>query len=608
MPHSASSDDSEDDSYHDLPFDFHIRQDDLDDGGAVNDVSGSYDDGFHWEKEQSSDNTAASSPRKEEMSSSHLHHCDGSIHREIDLFSGVHNDQSSDLLSGYEITGDACSDFPVPMASTAAFKERQSTSSPLSTEQSNTFIPHKGSLRRIIHPPNQESSIRNQEQWPMYSITVHTEYPTAPHTSSPGQYQILYSRSQYEQYIKLFTLLDTECRSSLDSSSVKEFVWRYCPVVRRRDDALSTLDDIGSRELNELYSPTFDEIWKVVLQSDRNSPSHNTTARLGLEAWMVFARLLSLVSHLESQRRFASRHLQQMMRHKYNGTSLRNPNEVVVVIDNPPAGPPLPVSIRGLMEVESELGKEDERLSVEDWPYGSLSLMELDLDHAVKFDGGDGKRKYSNRKRRVVIEPFGTSSEGDFILRCIDNDNGDSREDTADINKSTVVRRSYADFYWLNETLVMQKRPGHGNLCGRILPPFPPRRASSSRGKTNPYHAPRSKDVSERAVAAAKSGVGMITSVAKSLWGNYIAPTASSLARSPASSPTDKVPTHYSWSGLSYDREEDASTRLAKRMDRYLNYLLENQALSTSFPLNAVLMVSAFTVMINDPRTYSLHH
>jgi hypothetical protein len=34
--------------------------------------------------------------------------------------------------------------------------------------------------------------------------------------------------------------------------------------------------------------------------------------------------------------------------------------------------------------------------------------------------------------------------------------------------------------------------------------------------------------VSERAVAAAKSGVGMITSVAKSLWGNYIAPTASS--------------------------------------------------------------------------------
>jgi hypothetical protein len=114
--------------------------------------------------------------------------------------------------------------------------------------------------------------------------------------------------------------------------------------------------------------------------------------------------------------------------------------------------------------------------------------------------------------------------------------------------------------------------------------------------------------VSERAVAAAKSGVGMITSVAKSLWGNYIAPTASSLARSPASSPTDKVPTHYSWSGLSYDREEDASTRLAKRMDRYLNYLLENQALSTSFPLNAVLMVSAFTVMINDPRTYSLHY
>jgi hypothetical protein len=93
--------------------------------------------------------------------------------------------------------------------------------------------------------------------------------------------------------------------------------------------------------------------------------------------------------------------------------------------------------------------------------------------------------------------------------------------------------------------------------------------------------------VSERAVAAAKSGVGIITSVAKSLWGNYIAQSAA--VKSPSVSSEAKA--HYSWNGYT-TRDQDAPALLAKRMDRYLNYMLENSALSTSFPLNALLTVS----------------
>ena len=615
MSHSVSSADEEDPSHDDLPFEFHIKDDDLD-LGSPND-SDSYDDGFDWGTTNEPSVTSRESPRKDSAMTSSLLIDANDNDQDNDLFSSI-PEQSQDLLGLHDESTFSC---PVQTAhelisaNDVSTEEQLPSSVPPSAnlkKQQHSFIAHKGALKRVINPhENEASSMQKQDPsvWPVYSVTVNstdpsavrTEYSTPQPTPSSDQYQILYSRSQYEQCIKLFTLLDTECKSSLEPECVKEFVWRYCPVVRRRDDALLALDlttnsdtdgSNDQKDHTELHSPTFDEVWNVVIQSDLSyqPQQDHSNPRLGLEGWMVFTRLLSLVSHLESQRQFSSRHLQQMMRHKYNGgdsgiSPRVNPNEVVVVIDNPPAGPPLPVSMRRLMEVELELGKEDRsKLLVRDWPYASLPMIELDLDHAVvKF--GESYKRCWNRQRRVTIEPFSTTTEGDFILSYCDSLQGIQSSD-----KSAVVRRSYADFCWLNETLIMQKRPGHGNLCGRILPPFPPKR-SLSRSAAVKYHNPRSKDVSERAVAAAKSGVGMITSVAKSLWGNYIAPTAG-LGVPPSSSPSEKkkeVRAQYSWSSY---QEKDAPSQLARRMDRYLNYLLENQALSTSFPLNAVLTVS----------------
>eukprot|EP00956_Cyclotella_meneghiniana_P006584 scaffold8710_cov53-Cyclotella_meneghiniana.AAC.3 len=512
MSHSAliENNSEDDDSYHDLPFDFRIQDDDLEQSEAASDSNlyeeSSYDDGFHWGNDQSDEQ-----PKCE-----------------------------SEMTSSSQLNRDAVN----------------------------------------VLDDTSSINISNDDD-------------------AQQQYQILYSRTQYEQCIKLFTVLDTECKSSLSAECVKEFIWKYCPVVRKRDDALTlTVADEEEQEGSKA-SPTFNEVWNVVMTSDVNYHVQNVsslpTLRLGLEGWMLFTRLISLVTYLESQRRFASRHLQQMMRHKYadrgNNSGILsqkvNPNEVVVVIDNPPAGPPLPVSIRVLMEAERELGKEDKsRILVKDWMYASLSMIELDLDRTTKISD-DGR--YWNQDRKVEIEPFSTSldEDGDFILRHTSKSNSD---DTV-----TVVRRSYADFCWLNEILIMQKRPGHGNLCGRILPPLPPRHNSSRSGAVQ-YNPPLPKDVSERAVAVAKSGVGMISSVAKSLWGNYIAPATAAIGVSPLASPQNTVRErehhyHNPLSGLS-DQEGVSPPQLARRMNRYLNYMLENQALSTSFPLNAVLMAS----------------
>ena len=41
-----------------------------------------------------------------------------------------------------------------------------------------------------------------------------------------------------------------------------------------------------------------------------------------------------------------------------------------------------------------------------------------------------------------------------------------------DGSSPVVVRRSFTDMMWLNETFALHKKPG-GTLCGRILPPFP---------------------------------------------------------------------------------------------------------------------------------------
>lgn len=469
-----------------------------------------------------------------------------------------------------------------------------STTDGVSPASLETTIPHRGSLRRILNPSSFHVSttptpsiggLSNQSSWPMYAINVEID------GGSQSQYQIIFDRKQYEFYTRLFAILDTECQSVIGPDCIREFLSLHCPVLRRRDDAIFALqsaEEGSERGRRGLLSPTFDEIWRSTFHSDTRSASSEASTssiqRIGIEGWMVFCRLLALAHHQEFQRRFASRHLQQMMRHKHGGGATRmNANEVVVVVDNPPPGPPALISIRALMDVEQERVTSHSDARIQGWPFCPLPIPELDLVHSLSSN-----TPRMRQRGTVYIEPFSSSLAGDFILRF--HHNNDLR---------TVVRRSYSDFEWLHLILKLHKRPGQGHLCGRILPPFP-----SKQGKFQQQHYMLSKEtlragtshqhsqkvISERAIEAAKSGMGMITSVAKSVWSGYI--SGSTPTSSPSSSLTKSKTLSLQMRSGSVVKEEDVPAIVAHGIERYLNYLLENNALSTSFPLNAILQAS----------------
>jgi len=444
----------------------------------------------------------------------------------------------------------------------------------------------------------------------------HQQQPQPP----PSFYQIVFDRQQYEFCTRLFAVLDTESQSFVGPDCIREFVYLHCPVVRRRDDAIIALrcnsssnssektdntigrkeEKVGSFFSSSSTSPTFDEIWERTIHSDPqyalSTDTTTTRHRIGIEGWMVFCRLLALAHHYESQRRFSSRHLQQMMRHKHGGgssNSSRDGGNVVVVVENPPPGPPSLISIRGLVDVEQERVTSHGDECIPGWPFCPLPLLELDLDHSfVSTPVGNGRNDslgvYRPPRGRVSVEPFTSSEEGDFILRY------------RSTSGSVVARRSYSDFEWLNAILKLHKRPGQGHLCGRILPPFPTKRGGFrqqhssilSKSRVASHRQGSQKDISERAIDAAKSGMGMLSSIAKNVWSEYV--SGSTPSSSPGSSLSKNKAGTNKTSPKRYGpaEDDDVPTMVAHRIERYLNYLLENDSLSTSFTLNAILRAS----------------
>lgn len=470
---------------------------------------------------------------------------------------------------------------------------------------SPSIIPHRGSLRRILNPTSFNSvqnaipGLSNQSQlppsrWPMYAINVATECSQYSHRNTEGQqmhqfYQIIFDRQQYEFCTRLFSLLDTESESFIGPDCIRQFVCLHCPVIRRRDDAIIALRCGEEQHERKRGSPTFDEVWDRTIHSDPRltcaDKSTPTTHRVGIEGWMIFCRILALAHHQESQRRFSSRHLQQMMRHKHGGGATRmNPNEVVVVVDNPPPGPPVLISIRSLVEVEQERVTSHSDECIHGWPFCPLPLPELDLDHYLEFAFSNHQqqsRMHFQPRGRVSIQPFSSSREGDFILRFRNN------------GARTIVRRSYSDFEWLNAILKLHKRPGQGHLCGRVLPPFPSKQGGFlqqhsvlSKKVTQQSGANHQKDISGRAIEVAKSGIGMISSMANSFWSGYVS------GSTPASSPSSSLIKKKSGQPGNMSSTSHVTTMTAKGIERYLNYLLESNALSSSFPLNAILQAS----------------
>eukprot|EP00934_Nitzschia_sp_Nitz4_P007807 Nitzschia sp. Nitz4//scaffold121_size67750//53970//57328//NITZ4_006074-RA/size67750-snap-gene-0.43-mRNA-1//-1//CDS//3329534369//7797//frame0 len=413
-------------------------------------------------------------------------------------------------------------------------------------------IPHRGSLCRIEGEKEDSCAIAIQ----LDDGTTH---------------QLLFSRGDFDFTLRLFTIMDSESRGHINKSVVKEFVTLRCPVFWRRDEDLKATGD-------QRMSPTFEEVWSAVATCGTDSSFHLrevAKVELGLEGWMVFCRFIALAQYLEAKRRFSGRHLQQTMRHRNSPRGSE-----VVVIDVPPAAPPLPLTAVQLAQYERESNSP-------------LPLPELDLDHSLvaAHDVLLRRKEVASFRGFVKVDLFGmspsrmaTGSPQQHVEFCLTFYRHDGNGLVAD---PVSVRRSIKDLKWLHDTLTSHKALG-GTLCGRILPPFP--------GKSLPPYFNQDDlalgGTSDAIAAAASAGVGMISKGIKSLWGkakNTVTTTTSGQSSPKNSSKTKKksFPPKLGFPESYYN--PNSPTGVAQQLERYLNYLLEHPALSTSFALNTIL-------------------
>lgn len=454
----------------------------------------------------------------------------------------------------------------------------------------NEQIPHRGSLCRIDSRLQYKSSVAYQ-----YAIEIKLEDETV--------HELRYEQQHYEFMSRLFAILDTESRGSVGRAAVMEFVTLRCPVFWRRDADLRRLGAPIS-EFNN--SPTFDEVWTAVaLCSNTTRITNERAVELGVEGWMVFCRFIALAQYLEAKRRFSARHLQQTMRHRNSprGSEL-------VVVDVPPPEPPAVLSPGQLAEYERKVRSP-------------LPLPELDLDHSLVAARDVYTYHNPNSSRvspgKVQISLFGpatlipsplvststatyfSTSNLEFAVTYTPSSGRINEGSWGSLSmESIVVRRSFDDMKWLSDTFTTHKALG-GTLCGRILPPFP---TSSSLYQTDDSLTKSSMTGTggaQMAMEAAVVGVDLLTSAAKSFWGSYVAPSSSASPASPSNSTSTNTATSSHPGKKSSSRSlavpehyyhVNSPVRKARQLERYLNYLLEHPALSTSFALNTILKVS----------------
>mmetsp|Transcript_10785 Transcript_10785/g.12489 ORF Transcript_10785/g.12489 Transcript_10785/m.12489 type:complete len:1540 (-) Transcript_10785:2-4621(-) len=226
----------------------------------------------------------------------------------------------------------------------------------------------------------------------------------------------------------------------------------------------------------------------------------------------------------------------------------------------------------------------------------------------------------------------------------INNDSGSSNRNTSSSSSNDniiAVRRSFADMSWLHDTFTSQKQLG-GTLCGRILPPFPSTNVgsfskSSSKKTSSDYYDDEKNTTSSTAISVASASAVMVSSAAKSaksFLGRLSLSTSSSptmpstslkvsstlsssksgkTSRSKGGQPVSSTSSasastasdrnallttrKYSNSArrrytMAMDSFMDTSECKSKQLEKYINYMLDHPAMSTSFPLNVILKAS----------------
>lgn len=479
-------------------------------------------------------------------------------------------------------------------------------------------VPHKGMLCRF---EDNNNTAGEETTTTSYAIAIHDQMNNTAH-------ELCFHAAEFEFISRLFAILDTESANIIHKNVIARFVTTRCPVISKRDEDVRSI----SRETQQQQSSssssttTFDEIWNSVIQcSRRETVSSESDARvefLGLEGWMVLCRFVALAQYLEAKRRFSARHLQQTMRHRNSPRGSE-----VVVVDVPPPEPPVPITPAILIAYERD-------------HQTCLPLPELDLDHSLL--AAHDLHAINHNKRQVVLHsPKGASSSSSSCVKLAlfgseHHQKGISSSALASLSSppssstlefavtytrggvdDIVVRRSMDDIKWLNETFVSHRKLGC-TLSGRILPPFPSKTHHTTFDESS-YSS--LKSTAGGAIHAATAGVGRIRDVAKSLIGSYVATTESTTETSSLVTTTTtsaNTSTNIQAKKLSNKKNKRKNLSLpedyynpnsplgkARRVERYLNYLLEHPALSSSFPLFAMLTVrftrssSVFLVVVS---------
>jgi hypothetical protein len=478
----------------------------------------------------------------------------------------------------------------------------------------SSIIPHRGSLCRIKLENN------------LYAYTMMIQ----GQEGSKHRSMLNFSSEQYELLENIFTILDTESSGFISRQDLKEFVLLRCPVFNRRDRNLvlyrdhhqkaihfRTGQDLSPGEIHLSQETTFDQVWKSAITCALNYDDHvhKQFNKMGLEGWMLFARFISLAQYHDVKRRFTARHLQTA------GTGGKEGHkEEMVIVDLPPLEePPTELSVDNLIAYGSRAKRKmKDEGSVHGTYEEEVPLPELDLDHSYIsiYDNGKHAEARSTTKASmpiVQVSVFGSSHmhsqsdrDGDvpssgigiginanvleFVIKYLPNGLLTNEEDTL------IVRRSIQDLQWLHETFESHKQLG-GTLCGRILPPFP--KLGSSENSDYSTSEPLSTNSTAVASAGVSAGVEIVTSAAKtakSLWGSIPgSKKISKMVKATSRGPSQQVTSSQAFSKIGYRKHAKdlyhSPHSKSRRIETYLNYLLEHPALSTSFPLNLILKV-----------------
>ncbi|GKY96950.1 hypothetical protein MPSEU_000654000 [Mayamaea pseudoterrestris] len=493
--------------------------------------------------------------------------------------------------------------------------QRPSNGSSSSMNDNDKFIPHQGSLSRV------DDGDRAYVIEILVKLHNHDADDAASSNSGGVSYhhELAYTRRDFMFSQRLFQILDTESRGFVDREIVKEFVLLRCPVFWRRDEDLKNfigLKEEQNRSNSKICthslstSPTFDEIWtSVAACSSNGSIRHNITSvtTLGVEGWMVFCRFVALAQYLEAKRRFSARHLQQTMRQRNapRGSEL-------VMVNVPPMEQPAELS-------PVQLANHEKRSKA------ALPLPELDLDHVlVAAHDALRSRPLGTRLGSVKICLFGSSSAGastfssaptasaieslEFAVTYTKHLGQVSSSLVSSQLEEVVARRSMQDLQWLHATFDSHKVLG-GTLCGRILPRFHTEESSSSTSQAL-VHFQRDLEDSRFSVrstggaisAVATASVGKLRDAALSFRSYMSTGYAANNNGLDDARSSGKLATstrrHTKAFGMvrsclpeSYYNPNSPEGRM-RHLERYLNYLLEHPALSTSFPLNTILRSS----------------